>query len=198
MIGLSFPLIGTYSFKEDQVISIEPYCYIPFLWQGIQIKHNVHEYPNIICFHTFEDPKKVINQIKETGFQASYSPSEDVEQKHRENEQRRRYQSSPYKLKNVFLFFVFLIIWALLDHVDLLFSDKSPSVGICTVSAFGLLAATSLTTLLSSSFRQRYVLKEGHKYYEMKGWLIFVLILSFLGFLATLAALAKANKWLML
>ncbi len=161
--------MGTYAFREDQVISVEPYCCIPVIWQGIQIKHNIREYPKSICFYTFQHPENVIHRMKETGFQPSEDPPEDVKQNHRAHEVHQRYQSSPYRIGNAISFFVCLIVLALLDHVDVLFSGGNRlSIGSGTVSASALLAATCITTLLSSSFRKRYVLKEGREFYEIK------------------------------
>lgn len=65
---LSVTLVGNYSFKKEDIISIEPYGFIPVIGQGIRIHHRVAEYKEKVIFWAYRNPRKVINEIKQTGF----------------------------------------------------------------------------------------------------------------------------------
>ncbi|MCB0838082.1 MAG: hypothetical protein KDD99_15525, partial [Bacteroidetes bacterium] len=67
-IELNAGLIGNLVFQPSDIISIDPYVMIPVLGQGIRIHHRVSNYKEKVIFWTFQDPKKVIGQIRETGF----------------------------------------------------------------------------------------------------------------------------------
>lgn len=67
-LELKAALIGKLTFQAVDIISIEPYILIPFIGQGIKIKHNVASYKKQVIFWTFKNPKMLIKQIEATGF----------------------------------------------------------------------------------------------------------------------------------
>ncbi len=73
-IDLNAKLIGKYSFTQEQIISIKKHTTIPILGWGIQIVHNVSEYPKKIIFWSFRNPESIITKIRETGFLPSADP----------------------------------------------------------------------------------------------------------------------------
>ena len=67
-LDLNAALVGKYSFTKEQVISINKYTTIPILSWGIQIVHNVSEYPKKIIFWSFSSPASIIKKIESAGF----------------------------------------------------------------------------------------------------------------------------------
>ena len=59
---------GIYRFKPNQITKLEIYKIIPFLIWGIRVRHNIANYPKDITFSTANNPQKVLDGIKASGF----------------------------------------------------------------------------------------------------------------------------------
>ena len=69
---------GKYTFRQDQVITIEPYKLFPAIGQGILIKHNILEYPEKIIFWIIGDSDRFIKDIRDLGFMPTASPDKVI------------------------------------------------------------------------------------------------------------------------
>jgi hypothetical protein len=67
-LAIRITIFGTYEFAADQVSSIEKYTMIPVIGWGIQIRHNVAEYPERFIFWCIGNPDNVLRGIQESGF----------------------------------------------------------------------------------------------------------------------------------
>ncbi len=67
-LQISAPVVGTISFTRDDIVSIEPYGFIPIFAKGIKIRHRVANYRSKVIFYTQTDPKIVVDQIRQLGF----------------------------------------------------------------------------------------------------------------------------------
>lgn len=62
-------ILGRYTFRRDQVVSIDSYVgMIPLLGGGIRIEHTVAEYPRRIVFWCLGPPRSLIKRIHQVGF----------------------------------------------------------------------------------------------------------------------------------
>jgi hypothetical protein len=66
--------MGTYSFSEAQILSIERYGWIPFIGEGIRITHSVADYPEKIVFWC--RPSSGLAGISAIGFSPAATSSE--------------------------------------------------------------------------------------------------------------------------
>ena len=66
-LELIVTLSGTLTFYPKDIISIEPYSFLPLIGQGVKINHKIANYNKKIIFWT-SNPKQIINQIKQIGF----------------------------------------------------------------------------------------------------------------------------------
>lgn len=67
-LDLNASLLGNLSFSPNDVVSIEPYTFLPLIGQGIKIKHKVSSYHQNVIFWSFKNPNWIVEQINETGF----------------------------------------------------------------------------------------------------------------------------------
>ena len=67
-LQLKASIIGCLVFKPSDIISIQPFVQIPFIGQGIKIKHSVAGYNPKVIFWTMASPKELISRIEQTGF----------------------------------------------------------------------------------------------------------------------------------
>lgn len=61
-------MLGTFTFSQDQVISLEPYGSIPVLARGIRIVHSRPDYPKTIIFWCLGSREALLQRISEVGF----------------------------------------------------------------------------------------------------------------------------------
>jgi len=74
-LAISIRLLGNYSFKPEEVATIEKYVRIPVLAQGIRICHCKPDYPQRVIFWCTGDPDKTIQRIRDSGFLPTASNS---------------------------------------------------------------------------------------------------------------------------
>jgi hypothetical protein len=66
---LKVGILGTYTFKPDDVTSVEPYGWLPFLGKGVRINHRLSQYPEKIVFwYLCANPKPIAETIHQMGF----------------------------------------------------------------------------------------------------------------------------------
>jgi hypothetical protein len=74
-LQLNATILGKLVFKADDIISIEPFGSIPIIGRGIKINHRVNKYNKKVIFWSFENPKTLIDKIKQTGFLSNEKPT---------------------------------------------------------------------------------------------------------------------------
>ncbi len=67
-LSVGVGILWNYTFTPNQVSKIERYGFIPFLSQGIRVRHQVPEYPQRIIFWSIGNPETIIEGIREAGF----------------------------------------------------------------------------------------------------------------------------------
>jgi hypothetical protein len=62
-------ILGTYVFKQDDVLRIEPYGIIPIAGKGVRIHHRVAHYPKKIVFwYLCVNPQPIVDSLRAFGF----------------------------------------------------------------------------------------------------------------------------------
>lgn len=67
-LELKVSLIGHYVFNRDQVVAIKKITFVPVLFWGLKIEHNVESYPSSIILWTILNPSNLLREIEECGF----------------------------------------------------------------------------------------------------------------------------------
>lgn len=178
VLQLNASVIGDLYFRPSDIISIEPSSFLS--GAGIKINHRVEKYSSKVIFLT-SGSADLISRIESTGFlhNSDILPS-DVEA------EITKYQlggSFPIKWSAAI---AFIVIWNLLFLVDRLgyFGKKSNMPlgnGARLAIAFAFLFALGL--LISEPFRQ-LVLKEGRTIKDVKPFLLFLMLITGIMFLA--------------
>jgi hypothetical protein len=176
-LDINASLIGSYSFNKEDIDSIEPYNNIPFIGQGIKIKHHVPNYKQKVIFWTFRDPHNIIAKIRSTGFLDHQS---DRSNNHEINNQIiNKQQQGGFPVKIPFLVSI-LVIWNLLFFADIknYFGNElsNKPLGNGALIALGFLFVVSLLTIISKDFR-KIVLKEGRELKEINRFLYFIMVI---------------------
>jgi len=65
---ISVRLLGTYSFRPEQVSAVERYTMIPVLGWGIRIRHCRPDYPQRVIFWCLGNPNSLLCGIRDAGF----------------------------------------------------------------------------------------------------------------------------------
>lgn len=178
-LELNATILGNLVFTPQDVISIEPYGFIPVLGQGIKINHRVKSYKSKVIFWTLGNPKDLINKIEKIGFLGNTSPvSEDLQI---EIDQAQNKSGFPIKTQVAILI---VVIWNLLFSIDLfkLFTkgvEGSP-LGIGAKLAIGFIFIISIL-LLFSKFARKLILKEGREIDDIRKFIYFLMFIC--GFL---------------
>src|SRR5262249_34569891 len=68
-LELRATMVGNYSFRPDEVISIDRKGNIPVLYSGISIRHCVPTYPTRIVFWYLGNADNLVERIRLAGFQ---------------------------------------------------------------------------------------------------------------------------------
>lgn len=173
-LELKASILGNAIFQPSDIRSIEPYTSFPLIGQGIRINHSVAQYNKKIIFWTFKNPHTIIKQIKESNFLTNTNLSEKER-----NKIITKQQSGIFPLKKSFGIGV-IIVWNLLFLSDFfaLFHQKTFSFfGKGNLIAIGLLFSIALLSLISEKF-SKLILKDGKKIEDIKGFAVFVLIIS--------------------
>ena len=153
--------LGSYVFTPDTVVSIERYTRIPVLGWGIQIRHNVTDYPSRIIFWCFGSPDALLSKIQATGFHPQAAASNVPPRK-----------GMPVRWQALV---AVLIGWNALFLLDGPLAKSLP--GPFSVLAMALLCAASLATLHSASFR-RLVLKPDRDLNEIRPMLNLIVLVT--------------------
>ena len=177
ILKINASIVGNLMFQPKDIISIEPYTFIPLIGQGIKINHRIENYNPKVIFWTFRDPNSVIGEIKKTGFlqnSNSQISSNDLEIIKKQNE-----GGFPLK-KSVAVFFI--VAWNLLFLSDIIpfflkgGTEGSP-IGIGMNLAVGLIFASSILAIVSEKFR-KIILKENRKFDDIKKFAYLVAIIT--------------------
>lgn len=163
-IEINATIIGKYSFTQDQVISIKKHTTIPLLGWGIQIIHNVSEYPKKIIFWTLKNPNSTITKIQKTGFLPKADPMTIPPN-----------IGIPVKWQAI----VFIIaLWNALLFTDMGgFPPENFNPGLFTLLAVCLLFAGSIS-IWKLSWLKRLILKQGRSPNEIKAFLNLISLVS--------------------
>lgn len=177
ILKINASIVGNLMFQPKDIISIEPYTFIPLIGQGIKINHRIENYNPKIIFWTFKDPNLVIGEIKKTGFLQNLNSeisSNDLEIIKKQNN-----GGFPLK-KSVVIFFI--VAWNLLFLSDIIpFFVKSESesspIGMGINLAIGLLFISSILAIVSENFR-KVILKENRNFDDIKKFAYFITLIS--------------------
>lgn len=183
ILKINASIVGNLIFQPKDIISIQPYTFIPLIGQGIKINHRIENYDSNVIFWTFKNPNFVIGEIKRTGFLQNINSeinSNDLEILKKQTE-----GGFPIK-KSVAIFFV--IAWNLLFLSDLIpfFLDEKKEgspIGIGMNLAIGLIFMSSILTIVSEKFR-KIILKENRNFEDIKKFVYFIALISGIMFIA--------------
>jgi len=156
-------LLGTYTFKPNQVSQVEQYGMIPLLGRGVRIRHCVPDYPEQIIFWCSASPDKLLLRIRESGFVPCASGSLTV-----------KGTGTPVRWSAIV---TVLAVWNLLVLLDFSRSSGPPTPGLFSCIALLFMFALSVATLTSPSV-QRLVLKSGRNLGEIRGVLRLLALVS--------------------
>ena len=183
ILKINASIVGNLMFQPKDIISIEPYTFIPLIGQGIKINHRIENYNPKVIFWTFKDPNSVIGEIKKTGFLQNLNSeisSSDLEIIKKQNE-----GGFPLK-KSVAIFFI--IAWNLLFLSDIIpfflkgGTEGSP-IGNGMILAIGLIFASSILAITSEIFR-KIILKENRNFEDIKKFAYFIALISGIMFIS--------------
>jgi len=166
-INLNATLIGKYSFTQEQIISIKKYTAIPIIGWGVQIIHNISEYPKKIIFWSFSNPESIVTKIREIGFLPSADPSKIIPN-----------IGMPVKWQALVLI---VALWNILLFADMGGLPRPGfKPGLFSLLALFLLFVGSIS-IWKSSWLQSIILKPDRSPSEIKAWLNLLALIS--GFL---------------
>lgn len=158
---LTLTSLGTYEFSPSQVVSVEPYGFIPLLASGIRINHNRADYPEKVIFWCMGNRERVLEELGKSGFSPHGSSAE-------------RASGFPIRWS---VAITFAVLWNILFMLDQLSHPQSPEPGLFSLVA--LLATFGLVTAIRVSGRvQKMVLQEGHQVGEIKAFINLLLLVS--------------------
>ena len=170
-------------FQPKDIISIEPYTFIPLIGQGIKINHRIENYNPKVIFWTFKNPNSVIGEIKKTGFLQNLNS--EISSSDLEIIKKQIEGGFPLK-KSVAIFFV--IAWNLLFLSDIIpffikgGTEGSP-IGNGMILAIGLIFASSILAITSEIFR-KIILKENRNFEDIKKFAYFIALISGIMFIS--------------
>ena len=150
-------LIGTYDFLPRDVVSLEPYGWIPFLYRGVRIRHSRLDYPRKIIFWNLGSSERFIERIRSIGFLPSGPASSEVAPR-----------GFPWRWGAILVFFA---VWSGLSLLALAFSSSRYLSAVFGV-AFLLWAFVCSSCIRASPTVQRLVLKDGRSAAEIQAWLL--------------------------
>lgn len=162
VLSLNVGLLGSYTFRREQVVSVDSYGFFPIIGGGIRIRHTVAEYPRHIVFSCLRPPGSLIKRIHEVGF----IPEGRVQDMPTGRGIAVRWQT----------LVAGVALWSLLLEIDRRLSqDGQP--GLFTFLALLMLFLVSTNIWWSRSL-QALLLKPGRKLSEIKHWLSLLAVIS--------------------
>lgn len=188
-LEINASLIGRYVFRAQDIISIKPYDEIPLIGKGIKINHNVANYDEKVVFWTFDNPKRVIYNIKKIGFFPIENAINNPENatNNPENElilKQQKQLGSPFKKTTLFLVIIF---WNIIFGFFILKSFLGIEIDFTFFTAvkfaIGLVFIFGILALKSKSF-QKIILKKNREIEDVKSVIYFLLGVS--GFILTI------------
>lgn len=172
--------VSTHNFPKTHVKSIERYCIIPFLAEGIRITHLIADYPTRIIFWC--RPQTVLDGIASAGFVPA--PTDGVIIAFRP---RRGMAFRIAPLLGL------AIIWNVLFYYDFTASPaKAPMPGPRALTALAMVAALSLSALFVPAV-QSFLLKPGRPITEVRPTVVLVAFVS--GFMTLILGLVLLVAW---
>jgi len=175
-LELNVSIIGNYIFQPQDIISIETYSITSFIGQGIKITHRIPNYNQKIIFWTLDNPERVLNKIKETGFIENINS--EISLKDLQIIEQQKQGGFPLKKSAVIVAFILWNLLLIIDISKFVLNDlNGMPFGKWTITAIGLLLLSAILTLFSSNFRN-LILKEKRKLEDIKGFLLFIIIIS--------------------
>lgn len=141
-------LLGSYSFSPEQVASLEPYGWL--LSSGTRIVHTNANYPETIVFLSLRNPRSVIEEIRNLGFNPS-APPELVPSR----------EGIPFRTSFII---AVIIVWNVLFLVD---RWRGAKPGLLAALGMALLFFTSIAVGWSARL-QSVVLKPGRHVTEIR------------------------------
>lgn len=173
-LRLSVSFVGDHRFRPDQVIALHCHVILPVLAWGVRVEHVRTDCPAKIVFWCLGHPDRVLQGIKEAGFQAT-APAGSVAPP----------TSWPVRWQIVV---PFVLVGNLLVGADMFSqADGFPLPGKLSCVFLGLLSAASLAILRSGTL-QRMLLKPGRSIGEIRAYLRLSFAASLLVFAGFLAA----------
>ena len=175
ILTINASIVGNLVFRPQDVISIEPYK-ISILGKGIKINHRIENYNSKVIFWTFKDPNFVINEIKEVGFLDNLNSRTSFD----DTIIIRRQEQGSFPIKKS-VAIIIIVLWNILflsDHLPFFLHNQKERMPMENGAqiAIGLLLATSILTLISTSFR-KVILKEGRDFNDIKKFLYFIILI---------------------
>lgn len=165
--------LGTYEFSPRQIVSVEPYGFIPLLASGIRINHNRADYPEKIIFWCMGNRDKVLMELGGNGFSPSGNSAD-------------RASGFPIRWSVVI---VVIALWNVLLMLDRSSQPQSHQPGVLALMA--LLSIFGVATAARASLRvQQIVLRKGHQIGEIKAMLVLLQLV------AGLLSVIFAGMWL--
>ncbi len=149
--------IGTYDFVPHDVVSLEPYGWIPFLYRGVRIRHSRLDYPRKIIFWNLGSSERLIERIRNIGFLPSGPASSEVP--------RRGF---PWRWGAILVFFA---VWSGSSALALAFSH-SRYIPVVFGVLFLLWVFVCSSCIRVSPTMQRLVLKDGRSVAEIQASLL--------------------------
>jgi hypothetical protein len=149
--------IGTYDFLPHDVVSLESYGWIPFLYRGVRIRHSRLDYPRKLIFWNLGSSEKLIQRIRSIGFLPSGPASSEVPPR-----------GFPWRWGAILAFFA---VWSGSSLLTLVFSH-SQYLPMIFGTLFLLWAFACSSCIRASPTMQRLVLKHGRSVAEIQAWLL--------------------------
>ncbi|GAA0769374.1 hypothetical protein LRH25_02790 [Ideonella azotifigens] len=165
---LTLTCLGSYTFKPEDVVTIEPHGSIPVLARGIRIGHNRMDYPETMIFWCLGSREKVLDGIRRNGFEP-------------QGETAKRPPGFAVKWR---VLVAAVVLWNVLFlSGPSPFEFKPPQPGPSAGALLALLLAfAAATATRSSPWVQQVVLRDGHQVGEIKHFLVLLQLIT--GFLS--------------
>ncbi len=174
-LEINASIIGNLVFQPSDIVSIEPYHFLPLIGQGVKINHTVESYDKKIIFWTFKDPEMIVQQIQATGF-LDY---ENIAHSKPKPSIIKKQAQGGFPLKKGFIILA-VLVWNGLFLFDLIpylqNNAQGLPIGNGILSALGFIFISSLLILAFPPFR-RLVLKEGRTLDDINKFAIFAMLI---------------------
>ncbi len=177
VLKINASIVGNLVFQAKDIISIEPYLFIPTIGQGIKINHRIESYNPKVIFWTFKDPRFVINEIEKVGF--LNNKNSEINFTNAEIIKRQEQGSFPIKKSAAIILIVLWNLFCLSDFLPFFLQDKNKGIlyGNGIKIALGLFFTTSILALISNSFR-KIILKEGRDIDDINKFTYFIILIT--------------------